>query len=78
MIGKEPAIGIVLIIGGTLLGIYGYELCAHYFCLGIHCSSCETAVPISCITIYTGIAVILGGVGFSVYSLRKSIPVDSQ
>ncbi|HEU5220934.1 MAG TPA: hypothetical protein VFU58_02630 [Candidatus Nitrosotalea sp.] len=72
------AIGIVLIVGGVLLAIYGYELCANFFCLGIHCPSCETAVPISRITIYTGISVMFGGVGFLVYSLRKSTPVDFQ
>ena len=69
-------IGIILIVGGVLLAIYGYELCANFFCLGIHCPSCETAVPISRITIYTGISVMLGGVGFLVYSLRKSTPMD--
>jgi hypothetical protein len=68
-------IGIALIVGGVLLTIYGYELCAHYFCLGMHCQSCQVAEPISNLTIYTGIAVILGGIGFLVYSLRKSAHV---
>jgi len=71
-------IGIVLIVGGILLAIYGYELCVNFICIGIHCPSCETDVPISRLTIYTGISVMLGGVGFLVYSLRKSTPVDSQ
>ncbi|MDC8451628.1 MAG: hypothetical protein KGH99_00975 [Thaumarchaeota archaeon] len=68
-------IGIVLIIGGVVLGIYGYELCANFICTGMYCPNCETAVPISRLTIYTGIVVALGGVGFFVYSLRKSVPV---
>ena len=68
--------GIILIVGGLLLAIYGYELCANSICLGIHCPSCETVEPISRLTIYTGIAITLGGVGFFVYSLRKSAPVD--
>ena len=71
-------IGITLIVSGALMAIYGYELCAHYFCLGIHCPSCETAMPISRLTSYTGIAVVLGGVGFLVYSLRKSMSMDSR
>ncbi|MHB8602700.1 MAG: hypothetical protein ACYC6W_01500 [Nitrosotalea sp.] len=71
-------IGIVLIIGGIFLGIYGYELCANFICTGMHCASCETAVPISHLTIYAGIAIMLGGVGFLVFSLRKSSPADSQ
>lgn len=64
-------IGITMIIGGVLLAIYGYELCAHYFCLGLHCRSCQVAEPISNLTIYTGVAVMLGGVGFLVYSWKK-------
>lgn len=72
------AIGIVLIVGGVLLAIYGYELCAHFTCTGMYCPSCETVVPISRITIYTGISVMLGGVGFLVYSLRRSTPGDFQ
>ena len=63
--------GIILIVGGLLLAIYGYELCANFICTGMHCPSCETAVPISHLTIYTGIAIMLGGVGFLVYSWRK-------
>jgi putative exporter of polyketide antibiotics len=64
-------IGIILMIGGSLLALYGYELCAHFFCLGLHCPSCEEAVPISRLTVFTGIAVTLGGVGFLVYSRRS-------
>lgn len=77
---KAPLmIGIVLIVGGLFLAIYGYELCAHFFiCTGMYCPSCDTAEPISPLTIYTGISVMLSGVGFLVYSLRKSTPVDSQ
>lgn len=71
-------IGIVLIICGMFLGIYGYELCAYFICTGMYCPNCETAVPISRLTIYTGIAVVLGGVGFLVYSLQKSMPVNSR
>ncbi|MHB8602339.1 MAG: hypothetical protein ACYC6W_02740 [Nitrosotalea sp.] len=63
--------GIILIVGGLLLAIYGYELCANFICLGSHCPSCEAAEPISRLTIYVGIAVMLGGVGFLVYSWRK-------
>jgi hypothetical protein len=65
-------IGISLIVGGLLLAIYGYEICAHYFCLNPpHCPSCDTAEPISRFTIYVGIAVMLGGIGFLVYSWKK-------
>ena len=52
--------------GGLLLAIYGYELCANFFCLGSRCPSCEEAEPISRLTIYTGIAITLGGAGFFV------------
>lgn len=76
---KTPfMIGITLIVGGVLLAIYGYELCAHYFCLGPYCQSCQVAEPISNLTIYTGIAVMLGGIGFLVYSLRNSMSIDSR
>lgn len=64
-------IGITLIVGGVLLAIYGYELCAHFICTGRYCPSCDTVEPISRLTIYTGIVVMLGGVGFLVYSWRK-------
>ncbi|WP_218583707.1 hypothetical protein, partial [Candidatus Nitrosotalea sp. FS] len=61
-------LGIILIIGGLFLAIYGYELCAHFVCTGMYCPSCDTVEPISRLTVYTGIAVMLGGVGFLVYS----------
>jgi len=61
--------GIILIVGGLLLAIYGYELCVNFTCLGPHCPSCEIVEP-SRLTIYTGIAVMLGGVGFLVYHVR--------
>jgi len=64
-------IGITLIVAGVILAMYGYELCAHYFCLGMHCQSCQISEPISNLTIYTGMAVMLGGVGFLVYSKKK-------
>ncbi len=64
-------IGITSMVGGLLLITYGYELCVNFICLGPHCPSCEAAEPISHITIYVGIAVMLGGVGFLVYSRKK-------
>ena len=69
------SIGIALMVGGSLLAIYGYELCAHYFCLGPHCPICEISEPISPLTIYTGIAIVLGGAGFLGYSFRKLVHV---
>lgn len=63
-------IGIILIVGGLLLVIHGYELCANFICTGMHCPSCEVTVPTSRLAIYTGLAVMLGGVGFSVYNMR--------
>jgi uncharacterized membrane protein YidH (DUF202 family) len=79
-------IGAILIIGGILLAIYGYSLYANVECMcpmqqvgqpsNCHCS--DEREQISHFIIHVGIAVTLGGVGFLVYSLRKSIPVGSS
>ncbi|MDE2589772.1 MAG: hypothetical protein KGL95_08940 [Patescibacteria group bacterium] len=75
-------IGIILIVGGLLLAIYGYSLYANVAC---NCPVQITGQPSNChcgeeeegighLTIYTGIAIIFGGIGFFVHSWRKSAP----
>ncbi|MDE2589198.1 MAG: hypothetical protein KGL95_05990 [Patescibacteria group bacterium] len=77
---KTPSIiGIILIVSGLLLVLYGYSLYANIIC---NCPAQIIGQPYSCqcgveqehighFTIYTGIAITLGGAGFFVYSWRK-------
>lgn len=69
-------IGSIIIICGILLAIYGYGLYANVKCM---CPIQPAGQPFNCqcgieqenighFTIYTGISVALGGVGFLVYS----------
>lgn len=73
-------IGIILKVSGLILAIYGYGLYANVHCL---CPIPVTGQPDNChcgeeqqssghLMIYTGIAVIFCGIGFFVYSWRKS------
>lgn len=72
-------VGIVLIIAGILLAIYGYSLYTNVKCLcpqqtagqpsNCHCG--EEREQIGHFTIYAGIAVMSSGIGFFVYSWKK-------
>lgn len=74
-------LGLILIIGGLLLSVYGYSLNATVMCncpitLGkARCQCGEDQESIGHLATYTGIGVTLGGTAFLVYSWRKVMPV---
>lgn len=73
--------GLILIIGGLLLSVYGYSLNANVTCncpvtLGkASCRCGEDQEYIGHLTTYTGVGVTVGGTAFLVYSWRKVLPV---